>query len=275
MINEGIEPSNFLNDVLEVIYFIQKKKSLGTFDSDLTISESEVEMIDQISKEVNTSTLVTFWQIILKGLDELNIVSNQLLSIEMLIIKLLHLKAMPSYEELVNKSALINNDPTTIPSKEKSVNEKTEIIKTSKEQIKSTTQTKPELISINQSKSKIENIQSFEQLIELASKKREIELKYDLERNVNLINFSQGKINIAFNENLSKDFVRNLSKKLLYWTSKRWVITLAREKGQKTFLEKKIDSKKQLLENEKEKDLYKKLKNIFPDAELVDISSED
>ena len=109
----------------------------------------------------------------------------------------------------------------------------------------------------------------------MASKKREIELKYDLERNVNLINFSQGKIDIAFNENLSKDFVRNLSKKLLDWTSKRWVITLAREKGQKTFLEKKIDSKKQLLENEKEKDLYKKLKNIFPDAELVDISSED
>lgn len=232
-------------------------------------------MIDQISKEVNTPTLVIFWQIILKGLEELNIVSNQLLSIEMLIIKLLHLKAMPSYEELVNKSASINNDQTTILSKEKNVNEKTEIIKTSKEQIKSTTQTKPELTSINQSESKIENIQSFEQLIELASKKREIELKYDLERNVNLINFSQGKINIAFNENLSKDFVRNLSKKLLDWTSKRWVITLAREKGQKTFLEKKTDSKKKLLENEKEKDLYKKLKNIFPDAELVDISSED
>ena len=250
MINEGIEPSNFLNDLLEVIYFIQKKKSLGTFDSDLTISESEVEMIDQISKEVNTSTLVTFWQIILKGLDELNIVSNQLLSIEMLIIKLLHLKAMPSYEELVNKSVLINSDQTTISSKEKSVNEKTEVVKTSKEQIKSTTQTKPELTSINQNESKIENIQSFEQLIELASKKREIELKYDLERNVNLINFSQGKIDIAFNENLSKDFVRNLSKKLLDWTSKRWVITLAREKGQKTFLEKKIDSKKQLLEND-------------------------
>ena len=72
----------------------------------------------------------------------------------------------------------------------------------------------------------------------MASKKREIELKYDLERNVNLINFSQGKINIAFNENLSKDFVRNLSKKLLDWTSKRWVITLAREKGQKSLAKK-------------------------------------
>ena len=121
----------------------------------------------------------------------------------------------------------------------------------------------------------IESIKSFEDLIKLSSKKREIELKYDLERNVNLIKFSQGKIDIAFNENLSKNFVRNLGEKLLEWTSKRWVITLAQEKGQKTFLAKQNDNKKQLLEDEKEKDLYKKFKNIFPDAELVDILKKD
>ena len=62
---------------------------------------------------------------------------------------------------------------------------------------------------------------------------------------------------------------------MVEWTSKRWVITLAQEKGQKTFLAKQNDKKKQLLEDEKEKDLYKKFKNIFPDAELVDILKKD
>ena len=45
MINEGIEPNNFLNDLLEIIYFIQQKKNIGNFDSDLSISESEQEII--------------------------------------------------------------------------------------------------------------------------------------------------------------------------------------------------------------------------------------
>ena len=45
MINEGIEPVNFLNDLLEIIYFIQQKKILGNFDSDLSISESEQEIL--------------------------------------------------------------------------------------------------------------------------------------------------------------------------------------------------------------------------------------
>ena len=40
MINEGIEPINFLNDLLELIYFMQQKKNIGNLDSDLSISES-------------------------------------------------------------------------------------------------------------------------------------------------------------------------------------------------------------------------------------------
>ena len=80
---------------------------------------------------------------------------------------------------------------------------------------------------------------SFEDLISLSSIKKEIQLKYDLENNVNLIKFSEGKIDISFNENLDKNFVRNLSDRLLEWTGNRWVITLAKKAGQKTFSEMK------------------------------------
>ena len=79
-------------------------------------------------------------------------------------------------------------------------------------------------------------ISSFEELIKLSSLEKEVELKYDLEKNVNLIKFAEGKIDISFNENLNKNFVRNLSEKLLKWTGKRWVITLTKGIGQKTFL---------------------------------------
>jgi len=276
MINEGIEPSNFLNDLLEIIYFIQQKKSLGNFDSDLSISEYEIEMIDMVSKSVSTSTLVLFWQFILKGLDELVLVSNPLLSLEMLIFRLLHLKEMPSYDDLINNTlSRTDTFDVSVKASNKTLNEETELTKTSKDQIKSTIQTKPDLILLTPKETNKESIKSFEDLIKLSSKKKEIELKYDLERNVNLIKFSQGKIDIAFNENLSKNFVRNLSEKLLEWTSKRWVITLAQGKSQKTFVETKTIKKNQQLEDEKKNDLYKKFKNIFPDAELVDILKKD
>ena len=276
MVNEGIDPKNLLNDLLEMIYFIQQKKSIGNFESDLTISEAELEMIDSLSKNVSSSTLILFWQFLLNGLEKLSIVANPLLALEMIVIKLLYLKEMPSYEDLINKSISNQTDETVIAEKvtKKVLNEEGEISKISKDQIKNTAQTKPELTTLSSQNTNKESINSLEDLIKLSASKREVELKYDLER-VNLIKFSDGKIDIAFNENLSKNFVRNLSEKLLAWTSKRWVITLTKELGQKTFLEMQSINKKELLENEKKNDVYKKFKNIFSDGELVEVSKKD
>ena len=276
MVNEGIDPKNLLNDLLEMIYFIQQKKSIGNFESDLAISEAELEMIDSLSKNVSSSTLILFWQFLLNGLEKLSIVANPLLALEMIVIKLLYLKEMPSYEDLINKSISNQTDETVIAEKvtKKVLNEEDEISKISKDQIKNTTQTKPELTTLSSQNTNKESINSLEDLIKLSASKREVELKYDLER-VNLIKFSDGKIDIAFNENLSKNFVRNLSEKLLAWTSKRWVITLTKELGQKTFLEMQSINKKELLENEKKNDVYKKFKNIFSDGELVEVSKKD
>tara|TARA_B100000686_G_scaffold321592_1_gene374412 strand:+ start:1802 stop:3460 length:1659 start_codon:yes stop_codon:yes gene_type:complete len=276
MINEGLEPSTFLNDLLEIIHFIQQRKDLGSFDSELYLSEAEIEIIDNVSSLVDTSTLILYWQFILKVLDEIYIVANPLLSLEMLVVRLLHIKSMPSYEDLL-KQAVINEPKEQVyeSKKEKKDLKETNNTQVSKNQIKSTIQTKPQAITEEQEKLEIESIRSFEDLIKISSKKREVQLKYDLERNVNLIKFSEGKIDIAFNENLSKNFVRNLSQKLLEWTKKRWVITLAKGEGQKTFLEtKSIDSKAKISE-EKKGELYKKFKNIFDDAELIDVTKED
>ena len=284
MINEGIEPANLLNDFLEIIYFILQKKSLGNFDSNLSISDSEIDMINLISKDVDISTLIIFWQFILKGLDELSIVSNPILSLEMMVVRLIHLKDMPSYEGIldsINKSNLKNDNDNVITEKytKVDINEKNEINKISKDQIKNTLQTKPELGSANPKKlieeKNLEHISSFEDLIKLSSIKKEVELKHDLEKNVNLIKFSEGKIDIGFNENLGKNFVRNLSEKLLTWTGKRWVITLTKASGQKTFSERQSIMTEQLLEKEKKGEVYKKFKNIFPDGELIEILKKD
>ena len=284
MINEGVEPNNFLNDLLEIIYLIQQKKSIGDLETDLSISESEQKIIENISKDVSVSTLIVFWQLILKVVDELSIVSNPILSLEMLVVRLVHLKEIPSYEdvlETLKKNNLnqteTNNNVTVDLESEKKIfqNETNEISKISKDQIKNTIQEKPIVSSLSLKKIAMEEVSSFEELILLSSKKREIQLKYDLENNVNLIKFSQGKIDISFNENLDKNFVRNLSKKLLEWTGARWVITLTKKAGQKTFAELQSAKSKELIDQEKKGDVYKKFKNIFSDGELLEVKKED
>jgi len=207
MINEGIEPTNFLNDLLEIIYFIHQKKSIGDLNSDLSISESEQETINSISKDISMSTLIVFWQLILKVLDEMSIVSSPILSLEMLVVRLVHLKEMPSYENILetlkknNLNQTEENNNTTIDlniNKKKITHEENEIAKISKNQIKTTTQTKPVLSSSNQkilSKDiDTKKVLSFEDLISLSSIKKEIQLKYDLENNALKMNEGDFKL---------------------------------------------------------------------------------
>ena len=116
-----------------------------------------------------------------------------------------------------------------------------------KNQMKSTQQIKT-LASKELDLEKKFQVRSFSDLINLSEKSREIELKYDLERNVKLVNFEDGKIDINFNENLNKNFIKKLSQKLYDWTGKRWIISLSKDQSTKTFYQEKIDKKEEHIE---------------------------
>ena len=254
---------------------MQQKKNIGSIDSDLSISESDLEVIENISKEVSTTTLIVFWQFILKSLEELSIVSNPILSVEMLIIRLIHLKDMPSYEKVLDDlNSEEKNIQTTLQSSKQTekriLKDDKDIVAPSKDQMKSTIQVKPKPEPLEQ-KVENESILSFQDLVRLSSLKREIELKYELENNVNLIKFSEGKIDISFNDNLGKNFVRKLSEKLLQWTGKRWVISLTKGEGQESIAKLNDRKKKEKLATEKEGLVYKEFKNLFEDIELIDV----
>ena len=52
-------------------------------------------------------------------------------------------------------------------------------------------------------------------LLDICSSKKEIKLKYELEKNVNLVSFESQRIEISFNENLDKDFIKRFIFKTL------------------------------------------------------------
>ena len=117
------------------------------------------------------------------------------------------------------------------------------------------------------------SINSFEQLLEVCNQNKEIKLKYELEKNVNLVNFEKNRIEISFNEDLDKNFVKDLSLKLYEWTSDRWIITLSKSKGEISIKDKQQNLKNELLKKAKNSEIYKEVLKKFYDANLVDFKS--
>ena len=118
-------------------------------------------------------------------------------------------------------------------------------------------------------------IKSFNDLIEICSNKKEIKLKYELEKNVNLVKFEKNRIEISFNESLNKDFVKELTFKLHEWTDQRWIIAFSKEIGQLSKKQKTEIEKSKVFEDAKSENFYKKVLDLFPDAELVDVKLKD
>ena len=118
-------------------------------------------------------------------------------------------------------------------------------------------------------------IKTFDDLIEICNSKKEIKLKYELETNVNLVSFENKRIEISFNENLDKEFIKELSSKLFEWTNDRWIISLSKKNGNLSKKEVDIYNKKKLLDNAKKSKLFSDVLSIFPDAELIDVNTKD
>ena len=105
--------------------------------------------------------------------------------------------------------------------------------------------------------------------------KKEIKLKYELENNVNLVKFENLRIEISFNERLDKNFVKDLTTKLLEWTKERWIITLSKNRDDNSFKEKLKKKKSEEIENIKKSKLFSDLKEKFLDIKLVDIENNE
>jgi len=274
--NQGVEPKIFINDFLELLYYFKNIESLNIDGTNFSLNDEEFNRIKEISKKVNNETLILFWQFTIKALEELDIVYNQHLSMEMFLIRLIHLKNIKNTSDVNYEASNQKNEnvsQTSLSQKKNSedffeIKDKVETIG----QIKNITQEKDIKLKDNKEVEMRTNfINSFDDLLETCLFKKEIKLKYELEKNVNLVSFEDQRIEISFNEDLDKNFIKDLSSKLYEWTNNRWIITLSKTKGQPSKKEIEANLKTELKEAVKDSLIYKNILEKFPDAELIDV----
>ena len=266
--DQGVEPKIFINDFLELLYYFKNINSLTLESTNFSLNDEEFSKIKDISMQVDAEVLILFWQFAISSLEELDIVSNQHLSIEMFLIRLMHLSSI----KLKKKP---NPDLGDKSSENIEIQKKPEIESSIKtiDQIKNIAQekkNKPEFETEIKAIDKI-LINSFNDLVDVCSQKKEIKLKYELEKNINLVKFERNRIEISFNDNLDKDFVKDLSSKLFEWTDERWIITFSKSKGEMSIKERQKNKKEKFIHEVKNSEIYKTVVKKFPDAELLDV----
>ena len=261
--NSGIEPDTFLNDFLEILYYIKNISYIQLQGKNFSLNDNDFKQILSLSKNLDNRDILLFWEYTLKTIREIKLVSNPNLSIEMFLIQLMYLiriyaknkdetfnrKLSESHQNLELKK-LKNNEPIS--------------------QIKNIQQEEEKNKKINK-----ETLNNLNDLIRLCVVKKEIKLKYELENNVNIVSFSNKSIELSFNDKLNKNFVKDLSEKLYEWTKDRWIILFSKNKGEVSVKEKQKNLKKKAIQEYKNSKEYSEIIKNFPDIEIIDIKNKN
>ncbi len=265
--NQGVDPKIFLNDFLEILYYLKNISFIDKNGNNFNLNNDDHDKIVKIAESLESSTLLLFWQFTIKTLSEIEIVSDPNISLEMFLIRLLYVRKKIDSDDL-----LISNEKNTMIETDNKINAVTkkalpetktvENSNTTIGQIKNVVQEK----KINESLIKID---TFDNLVKTCIEKKELKLKYELENNVSLVSFEIPRIEISFNENLDKNFVKDISSKLYEWTNQRWIISFSKLQGDMPITKMKSFKRNKILEEAKDSEIYKKFLESFSDADLI------
>jgi DNA polymerase-3 subunit gamma/tau len=111
----------------------------------------------------------------------------------------------------------------------------------------------------------------FEDLIALANEKRDLVVRTALERDVRLVRFEDGKLEVALEAGAAATLVGELARKLSQWTGRRWMVAVSAEQGAPTVKAQADARKAELMQGVTADPLVQAVLNRFPGAQIVGV----
>ena len=270
--NVGAEPIVILGDLLDISWLLTRFKVNPSLLDDSTLPEIEKNMGGKMASKLSVSVLTKSWQILNKGLGEMQVAQNQLMTLEMIAVRLMYASELPSPVDLVKK--LNNsNSPAHFVS---GVENQTQNLQNNKtvQAVKSADLKKTELPSkkFDLKPEQIQDItppKTFVELVKFIQQKlpnigfdffntaREVETKNQkFTINIKLEHSKRKKVH----DLLQQSFGKTIN------------IEYTETGGEKTLYEIEQYQNKQNIDKAEQTELVKSVKKYFPDAEIKKIN---
>ena len=249
--DKGADPLNIISSLGEIIHELTLLKVSREKNDNLLLGPENFSRLIAFQETLDVRTLSRFWQMILKASEEIKNSFNPDSALEMVVIRMAYVSDLPTPEEIIKN----------IDSNEKS--KKKNITKQSAKE--------ESLSHKNENKTSSSRIHSFEDIIEVAGKNKNLILKKFLQEDVRLVSFEIGHIDINV-ESGNEDIIKDLIAKLYEWTDQRWIINVSMKKGDDTIIEKQKQKQDDIITELSNSDEMKKVLEAFPDSEITSVN---
>lgn len=214
----GANPTTLLQDLINITHLLAKTKLVPSFVNDPSLSEAEKELCQRQGAKVSIAVLSKMWQMMIKGLGELQVAPVQIDALEMILIRIAYSASLPTPYELLNdvkkNSNLSLSRPTAAATSAPAP------------VFRAAPAAEPDSELSNTPK-----FQAFDRLTDLVNyleQKKMPLAEYALKNDVSVSEFSNGFIKMTVSEKIHPDFILNLHKILTEATGLTWKIELSR-----------------------------------------------
>jgi DNA polymerase III subunit gamma/tau len=281
----GADPAVVLTDLAEFTHLVTRVKIVPAVADDRSLAEVERTRARNFAAGLSMRVLSRTWQMLFKGLSDVQSAPKPIAAAEMVLVRIAYAADLPTPDEALR--ALADNGADTrsgpvpgngAPSGAPSA-ARFETVRAGPRALQAAmappvgmpvarrTEAQPDAAAIVLSR--------FEDLVALADERRDLVMKIALERDVRLVHFENGRMEIALEGNAPRTLVNDLSRKLGEWTGRPWLVVVSSEPGEPT-----LRAQADALQAERElgvqaDPLVRKVLARFPGAQIVAVRASE
>jgi DNA polymerase-3 subunit gamma/tau len=277
----GADPAVVLSDLAEFTHFVTRVKIVPAVAEDLSLAEAERKRGRGFAEKLSIRVLARTWQMLLKGIAEVEAAGRPLAAAEMVLVRLAHAADLPSPDEVIRAlddkaparaerngggpmaAPPAGNPPRLDVGRGAMRGPATALTQPAGDPVARHSEAAPEAPPLV--------IGRFTDLIELAERKRDLAVKAALERDVRLVRCEDGRLEIALQPSAARALVNDLSRKFSQWTGRRWMVVVSAEAGEPTVHAQSEARHAELKTGVRADPLVQAVLARFPGAEIVEV----
>ncbi len=285
--NAGADPAVVLGDLAELTHWLTRLKLAASAVDDLAATETERVRGQEMAKSLPVRVLSRTWQMLLKGIEEVQNAAKPIAAAEMVLVRLAYVADQPSPEELLAKlkdapvstsQAPRSGTATGGTSAGGAPTAGAKIVQTAgggSVQALSAPHMAPRETPQEVVEARAAPVfHSYADVIDYAKSIRDIRLAHMMEAGLRLVHFEKGRIEVNIVDG-NNSLAALLAERLKQWTGERWLVSISAAQGAPTVHQQKKSRQDELREEMARDPLVKAALETFPGAEIKNIAEPE
>ncbi|MCT7374403.1 DNA polymerase III subunit gamma/tau [Chelativorans salis] len=293
----GADPATVLTDLAEFNHLVTRLRFVPEAAGDAALSEAERERGLAFSKTLSVRVLSRAWQMLLKGIQEVQSSNAPVAAGEMVMIRIAHAADLPTLDEALKtvESMSAGTAVTSAPSGQAAAapaaapagNGGAQAIASARMPASGGGQTMrlvrevpreeqaPAPAAAPEAEPETVPLTSLADIAELAEAHRDMAFKVQFKRCVRLVRIEPGRLAVNLTEDAPKTLLNDLTNRLQKWTGRRWIVSLSHEAGGKTLAEEESGRRESALADARADPAVAAILQSFPGARILDVRIPD